>query len=176
MEKIPYDFKPSLVERQTQAESQMLEELRRGEYTIEHPLIKWNPYFISPLSAVVLFRTEQPTAVVVPIRGKERAGDIRYTFPPALEHVLPVLGLYPGENNQVELSVYQGRTVQLRIPVPPLDKRFDRLICMETTPEYLGNELIFLTPAISMTGESPVCAYDYRGDLRWCLDIPVGFD
>ena len=102
-EQILYSFCESLVRRQAEAERVMLEEFRKGTYTIEKPFVKINPYLINPLAAVVMFMTEEETAVTVTVYGKEARGNIVHTFPPAKEHILPVLGLYA-----VYLSVLSG--------------------------------------------------------------------
>lgn len=83
MEQLPYRFVPSLVQRQARAEKAMLEEFCAGDYPFSAPLIKVNPYFIAPLTAVLLFRTERATAVTVAVRGKELGGGVSHTFPPA---------------------------------------------------------------------------------------------
>ena len=103
-----YTFTASLVDRQNEAEKAMLEELRNGNYTLEHPLVKLNPYFINPLAAVVLFKTEEEVAVTVKVLGKEPEGTMKHTFPKAKEHVLPILGLYGGYKNKVEIELYRG--------------------------------------------------------------------
>ena len=59
MESIKYSFLPSILTRQAEAEEAMLAEFEAGNYTIEEPLVKYNPYLINPLAAVVLFKTEQ---------------------------------------------------------------------------------------------------------------------
>ena len=43
---------------------------------------------------------------------------------------------------------------------------------MNTTPEYLQDSCIFLSPA----GSELATAYDYAGDIRWCLNIKCVFD
>lgn len=108
-ERISYSFCDSLRKRQAEAERSMLEEFAAGSYTLEQPYIRLNPYLINPLSAVVAFRTEAETAVTVTIYGKEERGNIVHTFPAAKEHILPILGLYGGCANQVELRLYGGR-------------------------------------------------------------------
>ena len=80
--RIDYHFQESLVTRQNRAEREMLDKFHAGDYTMEHPLICVNPYFISPLSAVILFRTEKKTAVTLTVKGKEAEGDITHTFAP----------------------------------------------------------------------------------------------
>ena len=131
---VKYHFEESLVARQTKAEAAMLAEFEAGSYTLEHPLVKLNPYFISPLSAVVLFETEMETAVTVTVKGKEPEGTIKHTFPPAKRHILPILGLYPDYENEVELRLYRGASSTITIPTAPLEGNFPKLISMETTP------------------------------------------
>ena len=55
MESIKYSFLPSILTRQAEAEAAILAEFEAGNYTIEEPLVKCNPYLINPLAAVVLF-------------------------------------------------------------------------------------------------------------------------
>ena len=76
-----YSFTASLVDRQNEAEKAMLEEFRSGNYTLENPLVKLNPYFINPLAAVVMFTTEKEVAVTVRVLGKEPEATMKHTFP-----------------------------------------------------------------------------------------------
>ena len=169
---VKYEYEDSLVARQTAAEEAMLAEFEAGAYTPEAPLIKINPYFISPLSAVILFKTEKKTAVTITVKGKEQAGDITHTFAPATSHVLPVLGLYPDYENQVEVRLYNGRTVTHVIRTEPLTGNYPKLISMETTASYMEDNMIFLSPSMSELAT----AFDYKGDIRWHLNVPTVFD
>ena len=109
----------SLVTRQNAAEKAMLAELRSGNYTFDNPLVKLNPYFINPLAAVVLFNTEEEVAVTVTVMGKEKEGNMKHTFPKAKEHVLPILGLYAGCDNQVKIELYRGKSNTITITTGP---------------------------------------------------------
>lgn len=171
-ESIQYTYERSLIERQTEAERAMLLELEQGDFTIDSPLVKINPYLINPLAAVVLFKTDRETAVTVRVHGLEAAGDIMHTFPPAKTHVLPVLGLYPGRKNRVDLSIYEGKTVRLEIETEELSDDAPELCYMDTTAEYLRDQMIFVTPSLNALAT----AFDYRGDIRWHFNVPVVFD
>ena len=94
-DRISYTWVEGLVKRQAQSEREMLEQFAAGDFTLDKPLVKRNPYLVNPLSAVVLFRTEEESAVTVTVFGKETRGNIVHTFPRSREHVLPILGLYP---------------------------------------------------------------------------------
>ena len=175
MKQINYSIRKSLVERQTGMENRILQAFRSGEYTIKAPLIIVNPYGIVPQSALVLFRTKKPVAVTVTVCGKTADGTLTHTFPPACEHILPVLGLYDGMDNRVILREYQGAEHMSIIPIEPLPKEFHRVVSMETTRAYLGEDMIFLSPAIAHTGKNRLIAVDCCGDLRWCVNEPVSF-
>ena len=167
-----YTFTTSLVDRQNEAEIAMLEELRNGNYTLEHPLVKLNPYFINPLAAVVLFKTEEEVAVTVKVLGKEPEGTMKHTFPKAKEPVLPILGLYGGYKNKVEIELYRGAKNTVEIETEPLSDDVPKLVRMETTAAYLRDELIFISPAL----DSLATGFDYQGEVRWHLNIPSVFD
>ena len=161
-----------LIFQQGEAEAAMLETFRNGDYTLKHPLVSPNLYRINPLSAVVAFRTETEQAVTVTVKGKSREGDISHTFPRAKEHILPILGLYPGWKNQVEIREYRGESVTLEIETPDIFHGKNPVYSMDTTPEYLQDNCIFLSPSANEV----FAAFDYVGDARWCLTTPCVFD
>ena len=167
-----YSFQEHLIKKQAAAENAMLQKLRSGNYTIENPLVSYNLYLINPLSAVISFYTEEETAVTVTVYGKTKQASITHTFPKAREHVLPIVGLYSNYTNKVELRAYRGTSHVVEIAVPDLFEGGTPLESMNTTPEYLQDSCIFLSPA----GSELATAYDYAGDIRWCLNIKCVFD
>ena len=66
---VTYIYEEHLVDRQAAAEEAMLKEFEAGHYTIQNPLVKYNLYFISPLTAVVCFETEEETMAYARRRG-----------------------------------------------------------------------------------------------------------
>jgi len=169
---IKYTFSKHLIDRQAEAEEAMLKEFEAGNYTIENPLVKYNLYLISPLSAVVCFETEEEVAVTVTVKGKTPQGNMSHTFPKAKKHVLPVVGLYSDYNNQVELRLYRGRAHTVEIMVPDVYEGKNPIYSMDTTPEYLQDNVILVSPA----GEDLASAFDYAGDARWHMNVPCVFD
>lgn len=169
---IKHTYEEMLVKRQNDAEKAMLEEFRAGSYTLENPLVKVNPYLINPLAAVVMFRTEQEVAVTVTVLGKEKEGNMKHTFPKAKEHILPIVGLYGDYENTVEIQLYRGKKNTIKIQTEPLPEMVAKLNRMETTATYLRDELIIVCPAL----RSVMTGFDYKGDVRWCLNILCVFD
>lgn len=60
----------------------------------QNPLVILNPYAISPLSALILFNTEERVTTTISVQGKELAGNVEKVFSANTTHILPVLGLY----------------------------------------------------------------------------------
>ena len=170
---IKYEFSKHLVTQQAENEAAMLAELRAGNFTYDKPLVKLNPYLINPLAAVVCFNTPEEVAVTIRVLGKEPEGTMKHTFPKAKEHVLPVLGLYGDYENTVEIELYRGAKASIKIQTQPLDPVVAGLLdSMDTTAGYLRDELIFVSPALN----AYATGFDYKGDVRWNLNIPTCFD
>lgn len=80
---VNYIYEEHLIDRQAAAEEAMLKEFEAGNYTIQNPLVKYNLYFISPLTAVVCFETEKETPVTITVFGKTKEANMSHTFPKA---------------------------------------------------------------------------------------------
>ena len=169
-EAIKYEYLEHWISKQSKAENEMLDELHSGNYTLENPLVKLNPYFINPLAAVVLFNTEEEIAITITVKGKTKTADFSHTFEKAKEHVLPILGLYNNYDNKVEIRPYRKEAVTITIPVE--DVVPDILVHCQTTPEYFQDHIMIVSPA----GLDHPCGYDYAGDVRFYLEAMCVFD
>ncbi|AQS58121.1 aryl-sulfate sulfotransferase [Desulforamulus ferrireducens] len=158
-----------LIDQQYQAEQAFLAEYQKGEYTFQNPYVKLNPYLIAPLTALVMFKTTEPVAVTITVKGKEKAGDISFTFPATTEHSIPVYGLYADYNNQVELVLSTGESNVINIQTEAAPAGVKKVTKIETTSEYFGDNIMFVSP----TSNALVAGYDYKGDVRWYS--PMGF-
>ena len=159
---VKYSFEDHIVNRQYEAEQEMLKEFEAGNYTIANPLVKYNAYLVNPLSAVVCFHTEKETAITVTVLGKTPQGNISHTFPKAKKHVLPIVGLYSDYQNRVEIRAYRGESNIITIDVPDVFDGKEVIYSMDTTPEYLQDNIILVSPA----GEDLAVGFDYAGDAR----------
>ncbi len=167
---IGYERLEHWIPLQAESEKAMLAEFEAGNYTLENPLVKVNPYLINPLAAVVLFKTEKETAITVTVKGKTKAADFRHTFPKATTHVLPILGLYQDHVNKVELKPYRSEGVTIDIEIGHVVD--DIVNYCDTTPEYFQDNIMILSPS----GLFCPCGFDYAGDLRWYLNAMCVFD
>lgn len=172
MNTISYERINHIIEKQYAAEQAFLAEFAAGNYTVQNPLVKLNPYLITPLTAVVMFETQVACEVKVIIHGKDASGNVEHTFPGEKKHILPIYGLYVDYENTVEVILSTGVKNTIKIQTAPLTPGVPLASSMETTKEYLGDNFIFLTASMRAM---PV-AYDHKGDLRWYATENFAFD
>ena len=94
-----------MIQDQAQIDADILAELEAGNYTFSDPLILIDPYKIAPLTALVLFKTDQPVTISIHVEGKNDDVDVDTTLSEAkTTHILPIYGLYAGTANAVTLT------------------------------------------------------------------------
>lgn len=163
-----------LITLQAEAEEKFLAEFRSGNYTLENPLVVENPYLINPLAAVICFNTDEETSVEITVKGKAVEGDIKHTFGPAKEHILPIYGLYDNYENTVVLKLANGKTSEVKIKVEELDVNKPQYC--KTTYEYFGKDLMLISSTTPLIESSKTAGFDYAGDLRWVITFKASWD
>ena len=73
-------------------------------YTIKNPNIILNPYKNSPLTALIIFETEEEVSPTVTIKGKDEKTTLSHQFVKSKKHFLPIYGLYADAENIVKIS------------------------------------------------------------------------
>ena len=137
-------------------------------YTIDEPNVILNPYGNSPLTALILFETEEEVSPKVTIVGKDENTTFTHTFNTNKEHLLSIYGLYANYNNEVIIEYeINGEVINktVNIQTEELPDDFILPTRVEANKEYLDNQLYFFTPSSS----GYTCAYDVNGDVRWYL-------
>ena len=158
-------LKTSLVTKQ----NEISKSLKTTGYTIDNPKIILDPYEASPLTALVLFETEEEVSPKVIIKGKDKSTTFTTSFSMNKEHYLPIYGLYPDYNNKVEISytLKNGKEVikEIEIKTEALPDDFVLPTSVKKDSSKLSNDLYFFTPS----SKGYTCAYDVNGDVRWYL-------
>ena len=138
--------------------------LKAQGYTLESPNVVLNPYGNSPLTALVMFTTDEETEVEVTIKGKDKNSTFTHTFESAKEHYLPIYGLYANKENEVILKVgEESKTLKIKTEALPDNMALPTSVTAKK--DKLGNDLYFFTPSSS----GYTVAYDVNGDVRWYL-------
>jgi len=142
-----------------------------ASFPIQSPLFIIDPYQAAPLSAIAGIKTTTPTQITVTVLGKNGSqGNISHTFPGySTEHLVPVLGLYPGYDNQVVLEVADEQGVilsnTLTATTEPLDvETFGTVdIISPAQMDKLDNNVLYIT----LLQNAFPSATDLEGEVRW---------
>ncbi|MBR2833165.1 MAG: aryl-sulfate sulfotransferase [Bacilli bacterium] len=161
----PVVVNDNLFKTQSDVEEKILND---NNYSISNPKVILNPYKISPLTALVIFKTNDLASVTVTIKGKNDDGDIVHTFVPNKTHYISIYGLYPDYENTVIIKASSEEKV--------LKIKTDKL------PDFIKNSSVFesnyddfyFTTSDEINGY-PV-AYDKNGNVRWYLTRPFSYD
>ncbi len=95
-------------------------------YTIDKPNVIVNPYGNSPLTAIVMFETDDYSEVELTIKSKDGSSDINYTFSKNKYHYIPVYGLYADYDNTIVLeSEDKVKVINIKTSKLPEDFKFD---------------------------------------------------
>ena len=156
----------SLVERQ----DKITNNLKIDGYTFENPNIIINPYEISPLTALVIFKTEENVEIKVTIKGIDELSTFTHTFEKGREHYLPIYGLYADYNNEILMEYDlngEHKSKIINIKTDKLDNNIELAEVVNKKSEKLTNDLYFYTPS----SRGYTVAYDVNGSVRWYLKI-----
>ena len=126
-------------------------------YTIENPNIILNPYGDSPLTAMILFETEEEEPVTSVIEGKDQNSTYTNTFKSTTKHYIPVYGLYPNTENKIEIKC-GNITKTITITTDPLPNDL-----IPKSIENNSNNLYFIT------SDTYPYALDNNNEVRWYL-------
>lgn len=160
----------TLVADSYEIDRQIEAELDNG-YTWDDPIVILNPYKISPLTGLILFETPKEEQVRITVKGKTEAADIVAELEPCSRHRVPVVGLYPGEENTVVLELIDGqgnvrKSRELKIRAEDLPENLRDSV---KTIENSGKSAFGLTAVYGQKCKMPF-AYDVNGDIRWYFE------
>jgi arylsulfate sulfotransferase len=129
----------------------------------------------APLVAEATFTTIQPVTVSLTVLGEEPL--THEITVPATQHAIPILGLYPGVENLVELRLTNGTRTHavdtLRISTDPLPDVLPDIEILTADPSRMepGWSLSSLNVGNAGTFIAWPIMFDTNGDIRWYLDL-----
>ena len=145
-------------------QSNLEEKFKIDGYTIDNPNIILDPYDASPLTALVLFETNDEVEPTITIVGKDELTTYTYKSKKSNMHYLPIYGLYADYENTIIIE-YEDVRKEITIKTNPLPDNFILPTSIKADKEKLSNDLYFFTPS----SRGYTCAYDTNGDVRWYL-------
>jgi len=148
---------------------------------ITTPALALNPTGAAPLSAEITFSTEEPVIVEVRVHGQNgQESDVVHQYTsPQTQFEIPVLGLYPDAENQVDLvfldsdgNVLDDMTLEVTtdelIPEMPT-VRIDKSSSGGIKPGFNLVNYFGIIDGGDFVPQRPLM-FDAFGDIRWYLD------
>lgn len=152
-----------LIRQQKELSEEILNTYKKGKYSITNPLVINDPYGASPLTALVMFKTNKEEKVVLTVKGKHN-DDLKVTFEASKDHYIPVYGLYPEYKNTVIVETESGKSNTLTIETTSMGLTGEVTVLNNELGNSNGN-FYFGTAAIGTAN----VAYDNYGEPRWFL-------
>lgn len=159
--------------KQQSVDTQLLAAGSSEIYSLQNPFVSINPYGISPLTAIAVFKTDQEAKISVSVESKNGAVPIVNEFETmGTEHVIPIYGLYSDEATNVTLTATyadgtnDSKTVSLTGGALPADFQPVEVVPGDTDTAQMADGWTFLM-AGSLQGY--VYAIDENGAVRWML-------
>lgn len=148
--------------------------LESGTYNFDHIFVIRNPYGEAPLTALALFQTSEPCAVRVTVKGDHETEDYTSEVPPARLHRVPILALYAGRENIVQLQLLDKNGGLLRertilVPTKNLPSYLRDLIDIKKMSKDPAFKNILISGGLDIN----TCAFDRTGQIRYYLRRPV---
>ncbi len=147
-----------IVSKQADSDKKILEAMNNTSYTFDNPCVLVNPYEISPLTALIIFKTSTTSETEVFINGVKVT-----TMESTTNHAIPIYGLLAGVENTVVLK--QGNNEkELKIDVKNVSK--NNLVTEVANPDATIDKSIYFLAAPMGTSAG---AYDGNGRIIWYL-------
>jgi arylsulfate sulfotransferase len=159
------------VEQQHKIESEIAAYYRSGKFTFDKPLVIQNPYRTAPLTALLIFDTQENIQISVHIPGKTPQSSVDFTFESfSKHHEIPVYGLYADTINHITLTGQNkaGETSEtvIDLKTEPLPIYLDMFKIVTANPDLYN-------PGMNFTLEKYKIVFDINGEIRWFTTDPT---
>ena len=142
----------NIIDRQ----NEQIEYLKSYGYTLDNPNVILNPYDISPLTALIIFETNDAVPVSITVVGKNSDSSYTKHFEKSKVHYIPVYGLYADYNNKIIIKCQNTEKV-VEIKTEKLPKELSN-----TKTNNTGDTLFIADNNLPY-------ALDKDGEVRWYL-------
>ena len=146
-----------ILSKQKEADKSINEFVEDGSYTLDNPKVLENPYYIAPLSALVIFQTKEEVSIKLTINGIEQT-----TYESSKKHLISIYGLKCNFENKVLLEASNGKKKELIIKTGKYD---GGTFNVETKNVVSKDNFYFLSAPMGLG----ISAIDAEGNLVWYL-------
>lgn len=150
-----------------------LEEELAKKPKLDNPFVALDPFHISPLSAVAVFVTDEPSQITLKVEGKDEFTAIEHTFNNfGMQHIVPIYGLYADTENRVVITAVtqsgKSNMKELEIKTDVLPEDISKSEVKVKQADKMAKGLTFVDcPHVN---GNYMLAVDVNGDIRWYLN------
>lgn len=142
---------------QAEVDKELLAYQDDSSYTFDNPKIVVNPYKIAPLTAIIIFQTDEEVSVEVTINDKKIT-----TIDKSIKHSIPIYGMFANYENKIKLKLSNGKEKEYTIKTD--EYKGDKVTLVKTSTK-VKNSLYFLSPNFVDN-----CIIDENGEVVWYID------
>ncbi len=146
-----------ILDRQEAIDKELKKVLEDDKYTINNPYVKINPYEISPLSALIMFKTPDVTSVKIYINEEFFA-----TVEASRNHIIPIYALYNNVRNMVRLELEDGTKKEIELVTTSLN---DNIQNIDTNYIRKNYNDFFIIGSLNHGESSVLRGFDKYGSL-----------
>ena len=145
-----------LLKKQKDIDNKIQDLSVNGGYTLDNPLVLKRPYELNPLTALIIFNTEEETRVEVSINDSVKTSVER-----SKNHIIPVYGLYADSNNFITLKLEDGTSKTIEMPI----EAFDNNIYSFDVKSQIGMNDIYYMVGNTNDYNSMLRGFDNMGNM-----------
>lgn len=148
----------SILEEQEKINHEIEKYASSSKYTIDNPKVILNPYKISPLTALIIFKTDDLCSISVNIND-----EYIYEMEKSRKHIIPIYGMYEDKINMITLMIGDNRLKEIEI----ITNKASNVNSLDVNKAIFDNynDLYFMTSPVGTSAS----AYDQNGNLKWYL-------
>lgn len=145
------------ISKQAKVDEEISNFIHDSSYTLEEPKVIENPYFTSPLSAIVIFQTKQEVSVELYVNDVHMT-----TYEKSQEHAIAVYGLRAGYENHVLLKTSDGEEKEILLKP---EQHFGQTLKIDKKNANLKDHFYFVSAPMGLG----ISAFDGEGNIVWYL-------
>ena len=148
----------SILEEQEKINHEIEKYASSSKYTIDNPKVILNPYKISPLTALIIFKTDDLCSISVNIND-----EYIFEMEKSRKHIIPIYGMYEDKINMITLKIGDNRLKEIEI----ITNKASNVNSLDVNKAIFDNYnyLYFMTSPVGTSAS----AYDQNGNLKWYL-------
>jgi len=146
----------NILKEQREMDEKIKELSINGDFKFDDPCVIKNPYKLNPLTAVIIFNTEEETRVEVSINDEVKTKVERSKY-----HIIPLYGLYSDSLNTITLKLEDGSTHSFDLQIEAYD---NNIYSFDVKSQIGKNDIYYMVGNVN-ENDSKLRGFDRLGNM-----------